>query len=156
MSWNHSSQLKWVRVFYSLNDHKVKRMFLMERLDIFHAWNLTSTEKCMGKPRYGLVETMLTGQLLHFHISTNRKHSIQTPEYIWCLCRLPHQLFQTPSLVFCFPYSEAKWILMSVWCKYTWVFLANPFLSCTDSKYTSKDKNKMKQKVKHIIKLFTM
>lgn len=72
----------------------------MERLDIFHACNPTSTEKCIHKPRYGLVETMLARQLLHFQISTDSKHSIQTPKYVLCLCWLPHQLFQTPSQVF--------------------------------------------------------
>lgn len=72
----------------------------MERLDILHACNLTRTEKCLDKPRYGLVETMIARQLLHFQISTDSKHSTQTPKYIWYLYRLPHQLFQTSSLVF--------------------------------------------------------
>lgn len=92
LSWREVSQ-----IFYSLYNYKVKRRLLMERLDIFHACNLIRTEKCMDKPRYGLVETMLARQLLHFQIPTDSEHSIQTPKYIWCLCRLLHQLFQTSS-----------------------------------------------------------
>jgi len=80
LSWREVSQ-----IFYSLYNYKVKRNLLMERLDIFHACNLTRTEKCMGKPRYGLVETMLARQLLHFQISTDSKHSIQTPN-IYGVC----------------------------------------------------------------------
>lgn len=63
-------EVNWI-LYYSLYNYKVRRRLLMERLDIFHACNLTSTEKYIGKPRYGLMENMLARQLLHFKISTD-------------------------------------------------------------------------------------